>query len=378
MEQPRPARPEEFAEALTFINRVFRPGKKNRFFFRSNYPHAYRPEYAGRILLQRDQGQIAGCLAIHPLTLRLEEVRLVAGGLGAVGTDPARRGEGIMSRLLEEAIGRMRRAGYPLSILWGDRQRYGRFGWERGGLRNSLSLSARQLGAPSAAERRLRMEPFSPDPALCRRLRALDLDHPYGVERPLADIPDLLARVGRQTWICREGRRFAYLVLQREGRQRRGQYELLDEAGGDADLARSMLRVLLSRSNLAWLQASAGPNPLQLDLLLPGSAYWTRECSCMIKILDLQGLLDSLRPLLWRRAKAAGVRGRFHLYAPGHEARLELGAGKRQQVELGEGELVGLLFGLHPLAERWPGVKSLGPLGRLLPLALHVPTLNYI
>jgi hypothetical protein len=167
-------------------------------------------------------------------------------------------------------------------------------------------------------------------------------------------------------------------VLQREGRQRRGQYELLDEAGGDADLARSMLRVLLSRSNLAWLQASAGPNPLQLDLLLPGSAYWTRECSCMIKILDLQGLLDSLRPLLWRRAKAAGVRGRFHLYAPGHEARLELGAGKRQQVELGEGELVGLLFGLHPLAERWPGVKSLGPLGRLLPLALHVPTLNYI
>lgn len=378
MEKPRPARPGEFAEALDFIDRVFRPGQKGRFFFQSNYPHAYRPQYARRILLLRDQGQIVGCLAVHPLTLRLEEVRLVAGGIGAVGTDPERRGQGIMGTLLEEAINRIRGAGYPLSVLWGDRQRYGWFGWERGGVRNSFTLTARQLGAPSAAERRLRLERFVPEPSLCRRLRALDLGHPYGVERPLGDIPDLFVRVGKQTWICREGQRFAYLVLQREGRQRHGRYEMLDEAGGDAELGLSMIRVLMARSGLSRLPASAGPNPAQVELLLPGSAYWTRECSCMIEILDLQLLIDKLQPLLRRRARQAGVAGRFHLRSPGQEALLDLGEGKTRRMELDRQELVWLFFGLYPLAERLAGEQGTQLLGRILPLPLYIPTINYI
>lgn len=378
MDGPSPARLEEFTAALDFIDRVFRPGQRGRFFFQSNYPHAYQPQYAGRILLQRDQGAIVGCLAVHPLTLRMEELRLKVGGIGAVGTDPARRGEGIMGRLLEEASARMSRAGYALSVLWGDRQRYGWFGWQRGGMRNSFALSARQLGSPSPAERRLRLERFAPEPGLCRRLRALDLAQPYGVERPLRDIPLLFKRVGRQTWVCREGKRFAYLALQREGRQRFGQYEALDEAGGDADLARSMLRVLLRRAGLVRLQASAGPNPGQIEILLPASSHWSRDCACMIKILDLQRLVDQLQPLLRRRAAQAGVGGCFRLSTPSHRALLDLGKGRLHRVDLGEGALVDLLFGLHPVAERWAGDGGLALLGRLLPLPLHVPMLNYI
>lgn len=378
MEQPRPARPGEFGEALDFIDRVFRPGQPGRYILQSNYPHAYRPRYAGRILLQRDAGALVGCLAVHPLTLRLGEARLIAGGIGAVGTDPARRGEGIMGRLLGTAVERMVQAGYPLSVLWGDRQRYGWFGWEKGGMRHVFDLSSRQLGPPSAAERRLRLEPFAATPALCRRLRELDLAHPYGVERPLRDIPLLFSRVGRQTLICREGRRFAYLVLQRQGRQRRGKYEVLDEAGGDAELGRSMLRQVFSRTGLTHLQASAGPNPAQLDLLLPGSSSWHRDCACMLQILDLQKLLDALQPLLRRRAAAAGLRGRFRLVGPRQQGLLDLGAGPSRHLHLGENDLVGLLFGIHPLLERWPANPVLGELSRILPLPLHVPTLNYI
>ncbi|MCC7264839.1 MAG: GNAT family N-acetyltransferase [Candidatus Latescibacteria bacterium] len=378
MDQPRPARRSEFAEALDFIDRVFRPGQKGRFILQSNYPHAYRPQYAGRILLQRDQGPIVGCLAVHPLSLRLEEVRVVAGGIGAVGTDPERRGEGIMGHLLEAATQRMKQAGYPLSILWGDRQRYGWFGWEKGGVRNLFTLSSRQLGPASPAERRLRLEPFAASAALCRRLRDLDLAHPYGVERPLREVPLLFARVGRQTLVCREGRRLAYLALQREGRQRRGQYEMLDELGGDPELGRSMLRAFFARTGLSRLPASAGPNPAQLELLLPVSSHWQRDCGCMLKILDLPLLLEKLHPLLRRRAVLAGVAGRFRLVSPSHQGLLDLGAGRSHRLDLSDAELVALLFGLHPLGERWAGVPALAPLGRMLPLPLYIPSLNHI
>ena len=378
MEKPTPARQAEFAEALDFIDQVFRPGQAGRFVLKRNYPHAYRPEYARRILLQRDQGNIVGCLAIHPLTIRMAEARLVAGGIGAVGTDPQRRGEGIMGRLLQAADTHMRRAGYPLSVLWGDRQRYGWFGWEKGGIRNSFTLCSRQLGRPSAAERRLRLEHFVPSPALCRRLQRLERSQPYGVERPLRDIAPLFHRLGRQTWICREGKRIAYLALQREGRQRHGAYETLEEAGGDTELIRSMLRLLFAREGLSRLQAGAGPNPDQIEALLPISSNWARECACMLKILDLPLLLTQVQPLVRRLAASAGVRGRFNLLSPCPRGQLDLGPGGHHRLEMSDQDLVALLFGLHPLAEHRLGAVAAGVLARVLPLPLFIPSNNYI
>ena len=375
---PRPTRPAEFAEVMDFIDLVFRPGQSGRFILRSNYPHAYRPQDARRILLLREGGQIAGCLAVHPLTLRLEEARLEAGGIGAVGTHPEQRGKGIMGALLTAAIQRMRRAGYPLSVLCGDRQRYGWFGWEKAGVQQSLTLTARQWGPPSPAERRLHLQRFAPSPALCRRLQQLDQEHPYGVERPLREIPLLFARVGRQTWTCCEGDRLAYLTLQRAGRSRQGSFEVLDEAGGDPELARAMLRVLMARHRLTRLQAIIGPNPAQLDLLLPGSSYWSRECAGMVKILDLGLLVQLLLPLLRRKARAAGVGGRFRLIGPEQEASLDLGQGRSFRLELDDRELVALFFGLQPLTERFAGHPAVGALARVLPLPLYIPPLNHI
>lgn len=263
MDAPRPVRVDEFAEVMDFVDRVFRPGQKGRFILQRQYPHAYqrRPEYARRLILIRDQREIVGALAIHPLDLRLEEVRLRAGGIGVVGTRPDRRGEGIMSALLEDAIRRMQREGYPLAVLWGDRQRYGWFGWENGGVQHGFELTLRQLGKPTPAERRLPIERLALTPAMCRRLQRLGQAHPYWTARSLRDIPLLVARDGRQAWGCQEGPRFAYLVLQRATGRWRPRTDYLDEAGGDPELARAMLRVLMARFKLERLQAIARTQP---------------------------------------------------------------------------------------------------------------------
>jgi len=282
-----------------------------------------------------------------------------------------------MTALLEDAIRRLRQARYPLSVLGGDRQRYGWFGWENGGVQQVFTLTGRHLGPPSPAERRLRLERFAPHPRVCRQLHKLGREHPCWAERPLRDIPLLFARVGRQTWVCREQGRFAYLVLQRAGRRRQGPYEAIHEAGGDLELARSMIRVLMARYGIDRLSAIAGPNPQEVALYLPGSAHWRRESACMVKIVDLALLLQALGPLLRRRAREAGVGGCFRLVMGEQTGLLDLGPGRAHRIALDEREMVGLFFGIQPLAERFAR-PAFEKLGRLLPLPLYIPPLNTI
>jgi predicted N-acetyltransferase YhbS len=381
MDQPRPARQGEFAELMDFIDLVFRPGQKGRFILQRQYPHLYqnRPEYLKRHLLLCDQGRLVGSLAIHPLRLRLEEARVMAGGIGVVGTHPERRGEGLMSRLLEEAIARMQRQGYALSILGGDRQRYGWFGWENGGVRHLFELTLRQLGRPSPAEHRLPVRRLEPERGICRKLQALAQARAYGVERRPGELPAIFRRNGRHLWGCQVGRRFAYLVLGGPHRQARP-YERIDEAGGDPELVISMVRVLMRRYGCPRLVAIAGPNPEEAELFLAHSASWSRTTDLMIKILDLGKLLKALHPLLRRRAQAAGIRGAFHFSTGDGSpmAKLELGRGRLYRVKMSQRELVHLFFGALPLGQVWPAQGALKVLGRILPLPLYLPPLNHV
>jgi len=58
---------------------------------------------------------------------------LKAGGVGAVATAASYRGKAIMSNLLLQAIEFMKTEKYDVSVLWGDRMRYARFGYEPAG-----------------------------------------------------------------------------------------------------------------------------------------------------------------------------------------------------------------------------------------------------
>ena len=367
---PRLCRPEEFDEVMDFTDRVFRPGQRGRFIVQRQYPHAYQQRWARRIVTLREDGELVGNLAIHPLRIKVEGVPLKVGGLGIVGTDPQKRGQGIMGTLLRDAIGRMYRNGCALSVLSGDRRRYGWFGWENAGVCNVFNLAPRYLGAPGAAESKLAVERFEPTAA----------QQGNWIERSPADIAPLLVRDGRHSWICRDGRRLAYAVLGGANR-RPTPYERIDEAGGDPDLVAALLRQLFRRFRLQKLRATAGPNPEQVALYQPYSGSWTRQCDGMLRLINLPLLLQALQPLLQERARAAGLRGRFDLAAPDldQQGRLDLGRGGRQALELSARQMVLLFFGLLPLTESLP---QLGPLaaelGRILPLPFYYPALNHI
>jgi GNAT superfamily N-acetyltransferase len=385
---------------MRFTDMVFRPGQRGRLILQRQYPHAYRdtPEYERRLLLVRDEGELVGCLAIHPMTIRVEEARLSTGGIGIVGTHPQRRGEGIMSAMLNDAIERMARAGYALSVLGGDRQRYGWFGWENGGAKNVFELTPRLLGGPSKEERALPLQRFSPSTgeALCRRLSRLTSSRPYWVARPLVEVAPLFGRRDRETWVCEAGRRLAYVTCGGANRQPRP-YQRLDEFGGDGELALGMVRHLMRRFRLDNLTVTTGPNPDEVSLIQPFSSDWRRSCDGMIKIVDLPTLVRQLGPLLLRRARTAKVGGsfRFEMTDSKQVALLNLGKGPDHRLAMPDRSFVHLFFGMLPLAESLDalgdptaaavncqpavgGRIALGKLAGILPLPLYVPPLNHI
>ena len=375
MDAPRTAQVGEYSEACHFIDRAFRPGQQGRFILARQYPHLYQRTgaMARRLLLLRDADELVGALAIHPLTLRLEEARLKAGGIGQVATHPQRRGEGIMSILLKDAIPRMQRAGCALSVLGGDRQRYGWFGWENAGLRHEMELATRYLGPPSAAERKLQLHPLRARGELARKIQRYSRALPYGVERPLSQIEPLFWRPGRRGWHCAEGRRFAYVV----GNTRGGPIRL-DEAGGDPELVTSLLRRVLALLKLDRLTIVVGPNHAEVGLLRPFCGSWRSSTDCMVKIIDLPRTLESLAPLLQRRARELAVKGTFRLCMGPQQATLILGRGRTYRIELDERAMVTLLFGALPVHQGLGGEGGLGLLDRILPLPLYIPPVNHI
>jgi len=381
MDAPRSARPGEFRELMEFIDLNFRPGQSGRSILQRQYPHLFqnKPAFLARNILLRDQGKIVGSLAVHPIPIRLEEVVLQAGGIGQVGAHPQRRGEGIMTTLLNEAIRRMQQRGYPISILGGDRRRYGWFGWERGGVRNIFSLTSRVVGRPTPAEGRLALKPLRMTPAVCRKILAIDRTRLYGVERVAGQMPPLFERRSREVWGCQTGRCFAYLVLGGPHHQARP-YERIDEAGGDPELAMSMVRVLMARHRRERLWAITGPNQEDVGLFRPFSSGWERTTDVMIKIVDLPLLLEELKPLLSRRARVQGIGGtfRFVMEDSGQEGSLELGKGPAGKVRLNDQDMVTLFFGMLPVREVFAGGRTFSRLDRILPIPLFVPPLNHV
>ena len=99
---------------------------------------AFGPDFDGRSyykqrphlrLVIRDEGRIVGHMALVMRDIRLGERLCPIAGLAEVATDPERRGAGIASALLQEAIGRARASLAEFLVLFGDRPIYAGHGF---------------------------------------------------------------------------------------------------------------------------------------------------------------------------------------------------------------------------------------------------------
>ncbi len=265
-------------------------------------PEAFDP--SGYFVAQ-EKGELIGVAAFRPFTLRLPGLALPWVGVGTVCTTAEARGRGVMSSMLRAGIAETDRQGALVSILWGDRVRYGRFGWEQAGRQVVMELSRRQFPDPgwpdgTVVEMLGQGRGTQVPKGLGKRLVRVQETFGDRMGRPDTEHLGLLSRPGLRTLWVERGNKEAYAVC-RDG----GGATTLLEVGGEPELLGDLIGYVL-RGSAGRARAVWG-----LEMSPAERGVWERadrmqvEPTGMVRIHDVAGLLSAYKPW-WNRRRRTG------------------------------------------------------------------------
>ncbi len=164
VEGPRAATVEEIPAVVKLANSVFRP--RGDVSMGDQFPLLYAPENAGNLRVFTDDGRPISLIAMLERDICLAGTRHRACCIGSVCTDPECRGQGLATRLLDDAKAKAAADGCDLFLISGGRGLYTRQGFvDVGGFRRAVVDPA---GLP--AKTGLRARRWTPEdmPALVR------------------------------------------------------------------------------------------------------------------------------------------------------------------------------------------------------------------
>lgn len=385
MEGPRPAKKEEFEELMNLLDQVFRPGQKGR--MRAEYSHldAEDKEQLDNMIIIKEDGRIASHVAIIPLEIFVDGSVLKVGGIGQVATKEEYRGRGFASTILKHCLLKMQDKGYALSLLWGLRDRYGRFGWELGGKQYMYNLTQRSLPFlnPKAAE----IRPYKEALSDLEKIMGIHDREPLRVVRSKTRYKSLLNLPTGEVWLSKtDDEDFSYVVIRGEGKKRE-----VAEFGGEKESFSALLKYIIQKLELEELLVPAPPRYSKLtSLLTEVSLSWEIKPLGMIRIMDLRKSLEKLKGSMKANLERAGKgrEGKITLEIPEINQRVTLEIDEdihisnrelSPKIKLSQREMVRLLFGLDYPSKTF-GLKDEVNLllDQIFPLDLYVWSLDYI
>lgn len=372
MPQIRTVQPADDDALHLLLDRSFGHGRD---WFRRNQPDLYGddPAIFEWGLVAAEGEELLCHVGTFPMELVAGPVRLQCGGIGNVATDPKARGKGLMSQLMERSIERMAERGCPLSVLWGDTQRYGHFGYARAGLELRIDMNRRSLGGVSAAQVE---EVDLSDPKVAQKIQGLYQTSPYRTDRPRFEYR--LRRPNLRGFLSEDG----YVIVHGYTSGNPSIIEIVSPTGREPELVLGVMERTYGSS--ATLVVEAVPSH-RLARLFETSSVWSVHPQGLFRIIDWSVFLTQIAPLLEEKAQglapfqtAVGARWKDECTVmtvawDGHKLSVAPGREAEHYVEVELRQLTRLVLGA-------PGdiCAELGPLGRLLPVPLHVPRLDRV
>lgn len=305
----RPATVREWPALLDWLDDELRAKRRGR--LRAELPHLLLPERAADHLLIEARGRPLAHAFVRCVPLRVRDVALSLGMIGLVVTDPAHRGAGLGSRVVEAAVHELAARGAHLVALWSDRPGfYSRLGFVSGGREWLWRLVAPQLAAARAHGDASGIETGPARAEELAALEALYAGKPVRVEREAGELARAIGACECEVQVARrEGRAIAYAALGR-GDDFPG---VVHEWAGDVDGLVACLDALSRTRAALGLLSGAAEEPLALRLREagavphPGPFAWLR----WLRPLDVWGRVagpsGELAGATLRRSGAAHV-----------------------------------------------------------------------
>lgn len=375
----RPGTSTDFATVMDRCAASFADGNANHLLFEDLYPDSVRATEASmqQWQLVEIDGEIAAGMQVVPRPMTIAgDVRLQVAGLGNVFCYPPFRKQELMSHLLERVLAVMASNGDAVSLLEGDRLRYGRYGWENAGTARVLNLRSSMLRGQDGLGSITDFRRWKGEAEDARRMAAAYRALPTRTDRTDAEFERVLKRPAYDLiWLSEYADGFAYVALA-GGR--------ILEYGGDLDAFKPLLRFLVSRRPLEVAVPPVAASGLLEAFLLELAADFAVQPVGMACIIDLHRTLQAYAPLLKRRL--AGWRGALSLAIEGRGAGVACtGEGDGLRIEpapapydlsLSAPHMARLLFG--PFAPHLTDLADHEFLRRALPLPLYWHALSHV
>ena len=376
VEGPRTMLPEEYDDVMGLQERAYGYTRRHAV---SCYPQLRRDRtVCDDHLILKENGRVVSHIGSYPLDVAAGECEIKVAGVGDVGTDADYRGKGYMTALMDYLTAKLKERKIPLSILWGDTQRYRHFGWETAGQDLIFQLSRRSVESVTVGpEFTVRGYDRTRD---LEAVLAVHEREPLRVKRRRRDYEDLLERTQDQVWVGNEKGSWGYAVL--------NGMEVI-EFGGELPLIPKLFSLILKYRTVDGLNVHVPCRNSDVARMLHGiSSTWQVVPLGLIKIIDLKQTLSCFRAQIEQRARSREVTkgGRITLHMRDSGQAATLAVGDRVEIEeqeapdavtLSDMEMARLLFG-GGVENRLEKAEQEKLLRSLFPLDFYVWGLDHV
>ena len=204
----------DLAELIPMLDEVFFSESENpRMRFNTILPKLYKPEYSPceNNIIVRENEAIKAAVGLYYDTVYVGSKSLTVGGIGNVAVANDSRGKGYMVDCMNFAIEEMKALNTDFSVLGGDRQRYGYFGYEPVGFNYKFSINKTNIKHVFNSDNKKdfrAVELKSDDTEILAAIGKLYRSRPCRYERPDSKLYDILLSWDSVPFAVYEGERF--------------------------------------------------------------------------------------------------------------------------------------------------------------------------
>lgn len=280
-----------------------------------------------RIALAGDE--VAGHFGVYRYSMRVGRARVLTAGIGGVATAVGLRRKGVMTRVATEAVRAARANGYDMSVLFGIRDLYHRFGYVSAWAETTHTAETADLPAGRPARRLVGFAERRED---VERL----YNREYALMTGTAVRPTHTTRK-HEGWLWRDagGRLLGYVMAFPEGPR-----FVCQEAAGDAEEGLRALAALARKSTCheVLLRRMPWEHPMCVRLRRGRCRvehWYDDRGGPMARVVNLASTFSAVREeleLALSRSRMAGWSGLLVIEGDGEAAGLRLSRGKVKAV----------------------------------------------